>query len=79
MFFFIRCDPEQLTDCFIKQRASNLAVVKLDFNREAFVQKNIVDRAPFNTRIAGFGGTIGKQKICVDKIFQIYYYNIFSY
>ena len=33
--------------------------MKLDFNDDAFVQKNIVDRMPLNSRIAGYGGTIG--------------------
>ena len=63
-------NPDEFVDKFITQRGSNLAVVKLDFNEEAFVQKNIVDRAPLNTRIAGYGGTISKYKILVNKIIQ---------
>ena len=72
--FFLRSfgyrNPDEFVDKFIAQRGSNLAVVKLDFNEEAFVQKNIVDRAPLNTRIAGYGGTISKYKILVNKIIQ---------
>ena len=74
-------------DYFIRQRVSNLAVVKLDFKEDAFIQKNIVDRTPFNIRIAEFGGTIGKicyligiRWLCLDNKFldqlikQLYVY-----
>ena len=46
-------------DCYIYNRANNFALVRLDFADKFYAQKNIVDRVPFNTRIAGFGGTIG--------------------
>ena len=59
LFILSRCDNVEFVDCFIKQRASNLAVVKLDFKDHSFVQKNIADRMTFNSRIAGYGGTIG--------------------
>ena len=58
----LRCEsiPADFVDYFIRQRVSNLAVLKLDFKEDAFIQKNILDRTPFNIRIAEFGGTIGK-------------------
>ena len=42
-----------------------MVMIRLDFNEDAFVQKNVVDRMPLIDRMAGYGGTIGKyQNIC---------------
>ena len=37
-----------------------MVMIRLDFNEDAFVQKNVVDRMPLIDRMAGYGGTIGK-------------------
>ena len=49
-----------MTECYLRNRARNMVMIRLDFNEDAFVQKNVVDRMPLIDRMAGYGGTIGK-------------------